>query len=96
MLWWFVRTFRKTPFETIPLGIPLEELRTKALAGLKEGDEDGDMDKSRKAARRGYAFDESPLPDERVEVMNRMIRNNPSNMSQAIQSWLKQENGRSN
>jgi flagellar M-ring protein FliF len=96
MLWWFGRTFRKTPFETIPLGIPLEELRTKALAGLKEGDEDGDMDKSRKAARRGYAFDESPLPDERVEVMNRMIRNNPSNMSQAIQSWLKQENGRSN
>ena len=96
MLWWFVRTFRKTPFETIPLGIPLEELRTKALAGLKEGDEDGDMDKSRKAARRGYAFDESPLPDERVEVMNRIIRNNPSNMSQAIQSWLKQENGRSN
>jgi flagellar M-ring protein FliF len=96
MLWWFVRTFRKTPFETIPLGIPLEELRTKALAGLEEGDEDGDMDKSRKAARRGYAFDESPLPDERVEVMNRMIRNNPSNMSQAIQSWLKQENGRSN
>ncbi len=96
MLWWFVHTFRKTPFETIPLGIPLEELRTKALAGLKEGDEDGDMDKSRKAARRGYAFDESPLPDERVEVMNRMIRNNPSNMSQAIQSWLKQENGRSN
>ena len=96
MLWWFVRTFRKTPFETIPLGIPLEELRTKALAGLKEGDEDGDIDKSRKAARRGYAFDESPLPDERVEVMNRIIRNNPSNMSQAIQSWLKQENGRSN
>ena len=96
MLWWFVRTFRKTPFETIPLGIPLEELRTKALAGLKEGIEDDEMDKSRKAARRGYAFDESPLPDERVEVMNRIIRNNPSNMSQAIQSWLKQENGRSN
>jgi flagellar M-ring protein FliF len=96
MLWWFVRTFRKTPFETIPLGIPLEELRTKALAGLKEGSEDDEMDKSRKAARRGYAFDESPLPDERVEVMNRIIRNNPSNMSQAIQSWLKQENGRSN
>jgi flagellar M-ring protein FliF len=96
MLWWFVRTFRKTPFETIPLGIPLEELRTKALAGLKEGSEDDEMDQSRKAARRGYAFDESPLPDERVEVMNRIIRNNPSNMSQAIQSWLKQENGRSN
>jgi flagellar M-ring protein FliF len=96
MLWWFVRTFRKTPFETIPLGIPLEELRTKALAGLKEGSEGDEMDKSRKAARRGYAFDESPLPDERVEVMNRIIRNNPSNMSQAIQSWLKQENGRSN
>ena len=96
MLWWFVRTFRKTPFETIPLGIPLEELRTKALAGLKEGIEDDEMDKSRKAARQGYAFDESPLPDERVEVMNRIIRNNPSNMSQAIQSWLKQENGRSN
>jgi len=31
-----------------------------------------------------------------VEVMNRIIQNNPSNMSQAIQSWLKQENSQSN
>ena len=30
MLWWFTRTLKKTPFEPIPLGIPLEDLRDYA------------------------------------------------------------------
>ncbi|MEC7904443.1 MAG: flagellar basal-body MS-ring/collar protein FliF [Verrucomicrobiota bacterium] len=93
MLWWFTRTLKKTPFETIPLGIPLEDLRDYAYAtdpNAPQGEE------ARRNRKNGYTFDESPVPDERVEVMNRIIQNNPSNMSQAIQSWLKQENSQSN
>ena len=93
MLWWFTRTLKKTPFETIPLGIPLEDLRDYAYAtdpNAPQGEE------ARRNRKNGYNFDESPEPDERVEVMNRIIQNNPSNMSQAIQSWLKQENSQSN
>jgi len=93
MLWWFTRTLKKTPFETIPLGIPLEDLRDYAYEtdpNAPQGEE------ARRNRKNGYNFDESPEPDERVEVMNRIIQNNPSNMSQAIQSWLKQENSQSN
>ena len=86
MLWWFSRTLKKTPFETIPLGIPLEDLRDYAYEtdpNAPQGEE------ARRNRKNGYNFDESPEPDERVEVMNRIIQNNPSNMSQAIQAWLK-------
>lgn len=93
MLWWFTRTFKKTPFETIPLGIPLENLRDYAYA--TDPNAPDDEGESRKHSN-GTTFDESPSPDKRVEVMNRIIQNNPSNMSQAIQSWLKKENGQSN
>ena len=93
MLWWFTRTFKKTPFETIPLGIPLEKLRDYAYA--TDPNAPDDEGESRKHSN-GTAFDESPSPDKRVEVMNRIIQNNPSNMSQAIQSWLKKENSQSN
>ncbi len=93
MLWWFTRTFKKTPFETIPLGIPLENLRDYAYA--TDPNAPDDEGEGRKHTN-GTAFDESPSPDKRVEVMNRIIQNNPSNMSQAIQSWLKKENSQSN
>ena len=93
MLWWFTRTLKKTPFETIPLGIPLENLRDYAYS--TDPNAPDDEGESRKRSN-GNTFDESPSPDERVEVMNRIIQNNPSNMSQAIQSWLKKENSQSN
>ena len=93
MLWWFTRTLKKTPFETIPLGIPLENLRDYAYS--TDPNAPNDEGEGRKRTN-GNTFDESPTPDERVEVMNRIIQNNPSNMSQAIQSWLKKENSQSN
>jgi len=93
MLWWFTRTLKKTPFETIPLGIPLENLRDYAYSTDPNAPDDEGEGRSR---TNGNTFDESPSPDERVEVINRIIQNNPSNMSQAIQSWLKKENSQSN
>ena len=93
MLWWFTRTLKKTPSKPFLLAFHwkiCEIMRMKPIPMHRRERKPDATEKN------GYNFDESPEPDERVEVMNRIIQNNPSNMSQAIQSWLKQENSQSN
>ena len=89
VLYGFVRTFRKTPIETIPLGVPLDELGDFAEAG--NGNRSSGAHK-----RSNFSIFEPGPPDERIELMNQLIRDNPQNMTHAIESWLQEDNGKSN
>jgi len=89
VLYGFVRTFKKTPIETIPLGVPLDELGDFAEAG--NGHQSGSHRK-----RSNFSVFEPGPPDERIELMNQLIKDNPQNMTHAIESWLQEDNGKSN
>ncbi|HAO65760.1 MAG TPA: hypothetical protein DCR17_03615, partial [Verrucomicrobiales bacterium] len=89
VLYGFVRTFRKTPIETIPLGVPLDDLGDFAEAG--NGNRSSGAQK-----RSNFSIFEPGPPDERIELMNQLIRDNPQNMTHAIESWLQEDNGKSN
>ena len=89
VLYGFVRTFKKTPIETIPLGVPLDELGDFAEAG------NGNRYSGAHKRSKFSIFEPGP-PDERIELMNQLIRDNPQNMTHAIESWLQEDNGKSN
>ena len=89
VLYGFIRTFKKTPIETIPLGVPLDELGDFAEAG--SGNQSGGQRK-----RSNFSIFEPGPPDERIELMNRLIKDHPQNMTHAIESWLQEDNGKSN
>ncbi len=89
ILWAFVRAFNKTPIESIPLGVPLEE-----IGNFPETDKGNGTAPRRK--RSSFSIHEPGPPDERIELMNRLIKDHPQNMTHAIQSWLQEENGKSN
>jgi flagellar biosynthesis/type III secretory pathway M-ring protein FliF/YscJ len=89
VLYGFVRTFKKTPMETIPLGVPLDELGDFAEAG--SGNQSGGHRK-----RSNFSIFEPGPPDERIELMNQLIKDHPQNMTHAIESWLQEDNGKSN
>jgi hypothetical protein len=67
------------------LGVPLDEL----------GDFDGNRSSGAHKRSNFSIFEPSP-PDERIELMNQLIRDNPQNMTHAIESWLQEDNGKSN
>jgi flagellar biosynthesis/type III secretory pathway M-ring protein FliF/YscJ len=93
VLWAFARSFKQTPMETIPLGVSLEELEEYGEADSGSGNGNG---KSGRRKRSSFSIHEPGPPDERIELMNRLIKNHPQNMTHAIQSWLQEENGKSN
>jgi flagellar M-ring protein FliF len=93
VLWAFARSFKQTPMETIPLGVSLEELEEYGEAESGSGNGNG---KSGQRKRSSFSIHEPGPPDERIELMNRLIKNHPQNMTHAIQSWLQEENGKSN
>lgn len=93
VLWAFARSFKQTPMETIPLGVSLEELEEYGEAESGSGNGNG---KSGHRKRSSFSIHEPGPPDERIELMNRLIKNHPQNMTHAIQSWLQEENGKSN
>ena len=71
-----LRTFKKTPVQEIQLGIPVGRL------GYKNGNGNG----------HGSRFGEhnfEPQPGVvTVDVLNRLIKDNPNNMTQAIREWM--------
>ncbi|MFO1497094.1 MAG: flagellar M-ring protein FliF C-terminal domain-containing protein [Verrucomicrobiota bacterium] len=76
LLFFFWRTFRKTSAADIPIGIPLEE-----MAGSNNGHGNG-------VGQPGPNRNK-PVPGVvTVEVLNQLIRENPTNMTQAIRSWM--------
>ena len=93
VLWAFARSFKKTPMETIPLGVSLEELEQYGEA--ESGNGNGNVKPGRRK-RSSFSIYEPGPPDERIELMNRLIKDHPQNMTHAIQSWLQEENGKSN
>jgi flagellar M-ring protein FliF len=87
VLWVFVRTFKKTPVETIPIGVPLDSMDD--FMGGRGGNGGG-------RGRSNFSIHEPMPPDERIEAMNRLIKENPENMTHAIQSWLQEDTANSN
>jgi flagellar M-ring protein FliF len=73
----FWRTLRRTPAENIPIGIPLGQI-------------------GRKANGNGNGHGHAPVPWMNepepamvtVDVLNQLVRENPSNMTQAIRNWM--------
>ncbi len=71
-----LRIFKHTPVQEMPLGIPVGRL----IAGQKSTNGNG-ADHLKWGA--------NPPPDVvTVEVLNRLIKENPANMTQAIRDWL--------
>jgi hypothetical protein len=78
-----LRAFKKTPVQEIPLGIPVGRLALEGRNGRGNGNGNG---------HRPSRFGEYPLEPEQgvvtVEVLNRLIKENPSNMTHAIREWM--------
>lgn len=78
ILFLFVRTFKRTSSEEIPLGVPVGRMG----AHLGNGNGHGN----------GHQFElgngENGNDVVTVEVLNQLIKENPQNMTQAIRSWL--------
>lgn len=83
----FLRLFKRTPVQEIPLGIPVGRLAGR-LNGNGHGNGNGHSwpDWSRETVP-GVVT---------VEVLNQLIKENPANMSQAIRDWLHRGKGPAN
>lgn len=77
VLFVFLRLFKKTPVQEIPLGVPVGRLIAKQN-GNGNGNGHG---------RYGEEFEPQPGVVT-VEVLNRLIKENPANMTQAIRDWM--------
>jgi flagellar M-ring protein FliF len=73
-----LRTFKQTPVQEIQLGIPVGRL------GLKNGNGNGNGYGSRFGE---HNFEPQPGVVT-VDVLNRLIKDNPNNMTQAIREWM--------
>lgn len=68
------RMFKRTPVEEIPLGVPVGQLAHKNGHGQLH--------------RPGEYIPELPPGVVTVDVLNKLIRENPNNMTQAIRDWM--------
>jgi flagellar M-ring protein FliF len=76
------RMFKQTPVQDIPLGVPVGRLMT-AHNGNGNGHSNGNGN------GHGRATDPyEPHGVVTVEVLNRLIKENPANMTQAIRDWM--------
>ena len=82
MLIVLLRLFKRTPVQEIPIGIPVGRLMSYRANGNGNGH----------APRTGDLTFETQPGVVTVEVLNRLIKENPANMTQAIHSWM--NNGR--
>jgi flagellar M-ring protein FliF len=74
-----MRLFKRTPVQEIPLGVPLGR-----LVGARNGNGHG------KGSGNGNGhWQNEPLPGVvSVEVLNRLLKENPANLTQAIRDWM--------
>lgn len=81
----FLRLFKRTPVQEIPIGVPVGR-----LAGRLNGNGNGN----------GHSLPDwqrDTVPGVvTVEVLNQLIKENPANMSQAIRDWLHRGKGSAN
>jgi hypothetical protein len=73
------RMFKQTPVQDIPLGVPVGRLMSSS-----NGNGNGN---GHSPARLGDSY-ESPPGVVTIEVLNRLIKENPTNMTQAIRDWM--------
>lgn len=76
-LFFLVRLFKKTPVQEIPIGVPVGRLMHK-MNGNGNGNGNG----------HGHGAFEPPPGIVTVDVLNRLIKENPANMTQAIRDWM--------
>jgi hypothetical protein len=72
-----LRIFKRTPVQEIPLGVPVGR-----LLGIQNGDGNGNGNGN------GHWLPEPQPGVVTVDVLNRLMKENPSNMSQAIRDWM--------
>ncbi|HEX9047547.1 MAG TPA: flagellar basal-body MS-ring/collar protein FliF [Verrucomicrobiae bacterium] len=72
-----LRAFKQTPVQDIPIGVPVGR-----LAGMKYGNGNGNGH-----GRYGEGLEPQPGVVT-VDVLNRLIKENPNNMTQAIREWM--------
>jgi flagellar M-ring protein FliF len=81
----FLRLFKRTPVEELPLGIPVGYL-------AKNGNGNGNGHGHGNGNGNGHGPLTPPWATEpsvvTVEVLNQLVRENPTNMTQAIRAWL--------
>lgn len=76
----FFRTLKKTDTDSIPIGVPLDQFSRGNGNGNGNGNSHGlELPEWAEQAKKGYVS---------VDVLNQLVRENPSNMTQAIRSWL--------
>jgi flagellar M-ring protein FliF len=73
-----LRSFKHTPVQDIPIGVPVGQL------ALRNGNGNGNGQGARFP---DYSF-EPPPGVVTVDVLNRLIKDNPNNMTQAIREWM--------
>jgi len=76
-----LRLFKRTPVQEIPIGVPVGRL-VGAYKTNGNGNGNGNGH-----SQRGLSF-EPPAGVVTVDVLNRLIKENPSNMTQAIRDWM--------
>jgi len=75
-----LRTFKRTPIQDIPIGVPVGRLGGQRTATATSNG---------KGSSRFGQFEEEEEPGVvTVEVLNRLIKENPTNMTQAIREWM--------
>jgi flagellar M-ring protein FliF len=74
-----LRTFKQTPVQEIPLGVPVGRLAIKGANGNGNGNGHSRFP--------DYSFEPQP-GTVTVEVLNRLIKENPNNMTNAIRDWM--------
>jgi flagellar M-ring protein FliF len=75
-----LRTFKQTPVQEIPLGVPVGRLATRGANGNGHGN-------GHSPRFPEYNFEPEPGVVT-VDVLNRLIKDNPNNMTQAIREWM--------
>jgi flagellar M-ring protein FliF len=75
-----LRIFKRTPVQDIPIGIPVGRLMAANGNGHSNGNGNGNGHKL-------PSFDAEPGVVT-VDVLNRLIKENPTNMTQAIREWM--------
>jgi len=89
-----LRLFKQTPVQEIPIGVPVGRLMAYKTNGNGNGNGNGHSNGN----GNGHSYRPGDLTFETqpgvvtVDVLNRLIKENPSNMSQAIRNWM--NNGR--
>ena len=87
------RLFKRTPVQEIPIGVPVGRLMARQN-GNGNGNGHGEGNGHGVSPRFGEPSEPQPGVVT-IEVLNKLIKENPTNMTQAIREWMSRGQGRS-